>query len=130
MKGHNNDRSLREALGLEESSPYLLGDVQDYLKDILTPSRIDELYSMISNPEVRVNSNDKKWVAYTTQASENKTVFDAIREILGDNQVVWAMKKLNVIAAIDKVGTMFESDDVKMKPRIPFYILVLDFVVD
>lgn len=130
MRNHGKDRRLREALGLEDSSPYLLKDVQVYLESILTPLRIDELYKMIPNISVRINDPDKKWVAYTTQASENKTVVEAIRNILGIKEFLWIIKKDQVVEAINKVGTIFESHEVKMKPRIPFYILVLDQLVD
>lgn len=108
---------------------YKLDEVQKYLKNVMKADRVEELYNMIPNPQVRVNSDDKKWVAYTTQASENKTVVDAMKEILAIKQFLWTIKEDQVIAAIDKVGEMFESSEIKMKPRIPFYVLVLDQLV-
>ena len=108
---------------------YELKEVQEYLKNSLDKDRVEKLYNMISNPHLRVNSEDKKWVAYSTQASENKTVEDAMKEILATNQSLWIVMKDTVIDAIDRTGKMFEESDIKMKPRIPFYVLVLNQLV-
>ena len=43
-----------------------LKDVQEYLSKILSKERVEECYNLISNPQNRVNSPDKKWVAYET----------------------------------------------------------------
>jgi len=108
---------------------YKLEEVQIYLKNILDADRVEELYNMISNPHLRVNDDDKKWVAYTTQASENKTVVDAMKEILATKQFLWIVMKDKVIDAINKTGELFEENDIKKKHRIPFYVLVLDQLV-
>jgi predicted transcriptional regulator len=109
---------------------YKLEEVQKYLAEILDANRIKYLHEMISNPHLRVNSEDKKWVAYTTQASENQTVINAIKEILADHKILWQTIKDDAIEAIDKTGQMFESSNIKMKHRIPFYVLVLDQIIE
>ncbi len=97
--------------------------------------RITKLYGKISNPRLRVNSKDKQWVAYKTQASENTTVVDAIEEIM-NNDIDWILleksdkeRRNNIKKVVDKVGKIFENKLLTHKPRIPFYILVLDKLV-
>lgn len=109
---------------------YKLEEVQKYLAEVLSADRVKYLHEMISNPHLRVNSEDKKWVAYTTQASENQTVINAIKEILADHKILWQTIKNDAIEAIDKTGQMFENSNIKMKPRIPFYVLVLDQIIE
>jgi len=108
---------------------YKLEEVQEFLDNVLDSDRVEELYEMISNPHLRVNSKDKKWVAYVTQASEDQTVVDAIKEILAKHQIAWQIIKDDAIEAINKTGNMFVESDIKMKPRIPFYVLVLDQII-
>ena len=132
MLDYNEGKRLREALGLEDDSLHSLSKVQDCLKGELALNRIEKLYNMISNPDIRVNSDDKRWVAYTTQASENTTVVEAMKEILEREveQFHWKLYRETVIEAIDRVGEKFEHDNIKMKPRIPFYVLVLDQLIE
>ncbi|MDX4069847.1 MULTISPECIES: hypothetical protein [Arcobacteraceae] len=107
-----------------------LKDVQEYLSKILSKERVEECYNLISNPQNRVNSPDKKWVAYETQASENQTVVNAIQEILVNNLPSWSIPLLNDIKkAVDEVGILFENSNIEMKPRIPFYVLVLNKLI-
>lgn len=115
-----------------DGSKYMveLDEVQKYLSKVLNINRVEYLYSLISNPQVRVNSKDKQWVAYETQASENQTVIDAIKEILADHQIAWATIKNDAIEAINKTGKMFEDSNINLKPRIPFYVLVLDKILE
>ncbi|KHG33177.1 hypothetical protein [Sulfurospirillum sp. MES] len=114
---------------------YELEDVKSYIQDkllelILEDERIEKLYKMISNPELRVKDKDEKWVAYTSQASEDTTVVDAIRKILIDELPSREIPlKKEVEDAVDEVGTIFETMDISHKPRIPFYVLVLDKLV-
>lgn len=88
--------------------------------------RIEEMYNLISNPHLRVNDNDKQWVAFSSQDSENKTVEDAIKEIMKYGRLDWILEKDNVMAKIKEVGNIFLDYNIKMKPRMPFYIMVLD----
>lgn len=109
---------------LDEVTTY----IQDEMNQNLTSERIKRLYNMIDNHSVRVNNNDKKWVAFVSQASENQTVVDAMKEIL-ENVVKnfdWELLKDFVIETIDDVGEIFVSKNIKLKPRIPFYVLTLD----
>lgn len=114
---------------------YKIDEVTDYIQQTmkinLSDKRILELYNMISNPRVRVNNDDKKWVAFASQASENKTVVDAMKEILEAvlRDYNWEIIKDFVIEKIDEVGKVFVNKNIKFKPRIPFYVLVLDRVI-
>jgi len=84
------------------------------------------MYDLISNPHLRVKDDDKQWVAFSSQDSENKTVEDAMKEILGYTKLKWILMKDDIVAKINEVGNIFIEDGIKMKPRIPFYIMVLD----
>lgn len=115
---------------------YKLEDVKKYIKDNIitgtsytneTVERIEECYNLISNPFNRVNDDDKQWVAYTTQASEDVTVVDAIEEILKQNN--YDRTREVIIETVNEVGEMFESLGIELKPRIPFYVFVLDSLI-
>lgn len=107
-----------------------LKDVQEYLSKVLSKKRVEECYNLISSPQNRVNSPDKKWIAYETQASENQTVVNAIQEIFINNLPSWSIPLLNDVKnAIDEVGILFENSNIEMKPRIPFYVLVLNKLI-
>lgn len=113
---------------------YELEEVTQYIKDNIEGfyeyDRIEPLYNMISNPQVRVNSKDKQWVAYKTQASEDNTVVEAMKEILDYKEFRWIIEKENVIEAVNSVGDIFSNLGITHKPRIPFYILVLSELVE
>lgn len=113
---------------------YKLDEVLEFFKNELgaeNDERITELYNMISNPHLRVNDNDKQWVAYVTQDSENKTVEDAMKAILDVNAIDWILtEEKKVKEAIKTTGNLFINNGIKNKPRIPFYIMVLDELVD
>lgn len=115
---------------------YTLADVKDYFKSkllgrdewtISNQNRIEECYDLISNPFNRVNGKDKQWVAYVTQATEDTTVIDAIEEII-EKQGLSRSKK-DISDTVNEVGDFFVSLKVQFKPRIPFYILVLDKLI-
>lgn len=115
---------------------YTLADVKDYFKSkllgrdewtISNQNRIEECYDLISNPFNRVNGKDKQWVAYVTQASENTTVVDAIEEITDQNG--YNRTREVIIEVVDEVGEEFKSLNIDLKPRIPFYICVLDKLI-
>lgn len=105
-----------------------LKEIQKYLINVIESNRVEKLYNLIQNIPGRVNTQDKRWVACISQEQENTTVINAINEIL----------KLNNLATIDKtllhnsindVCTFFQQNNIVDKPRIPFYILVLDIYV-
>jgi len=100
------------------------------LDGIYSDERIEEMYELISDPHLRVNDDDKQWVAFSSQDLENKTVEDAMKEILGYGNFRWSIEKDNIVAKINKVGNIFIENNIKMKPRIPFYIMVLDELKD
>lgn len=107
---------------------YELEEVKEYLKDILDEDRIEECYSLITNPKLRVNSDDKKWVA-CSQETELINVFNAICEILnieGNNKNTL---KESYIEIIQDICLEFVNLEITHKPRIPFYVLVLDKII-
>ena len=111
---------------------YQLDEIIQYFDEkisTLDEERIKKLYKLISNPHLRVNSNDKQWVAYNTQASEDNTVVNAICEILDYSKLKCITKQDDIINAVDNTGELFNGLAIQMKPRIPFYILVLDELV-
>lgn len=108
---------------------HTLSDIKKYLKDnsfSITDDRIEKCYNFISNPENRVNSDDKQWVAIT-QESEKKTVVAAIKKILDDNSIKYSDETITdqITNKVDVVGNLFESKKITFKPRIPFYVLTL-----
>jgi len=110
---------------------YRLEDIIEYfnekLQHILDEERIEELYNLISNPQLRVNSEDKQWVAFATQATEDTTVHDAIRKILSEANCASVVEDIN--NAINLTGEYFQALNITHKPRIPFYIMVLNELV-
>lgn len=96
---------------------YKLEEVQKYLEELLTKERVKQCYSQITNPQQRVNSDDKKWVACSTE-HEVESVYVGLVDIAGSST------KEKVIDAIKKTCKQF--DKVTHKHRIPFYVLVLD----
>ena len=113
---------------------YKLNEIIEFFHDeeleIISDERIEEMYNLISNPDIRVNDDDKQWVAFSSQNSEVETVGEAIKEILGYDDFRWFIKKDNIVAKINKVGNIFIENNIKMKPRIPFYIMVLNELKD
>lgn len=107
---------------------YKLEEVKEYLKNVLDAERIEKCYSLITNPESRVNSDDKKWVA-CSQDSELITVFNAICEILNINKNEINKFQDLYIGIIQDICLKFTEWEVTYKPRIPFYVLVLDKII-
>jgi hypothetical protein len=115
---------------------YKLADVKDYLKNKLlgrdewakiNQNRIDKCYNLISNPFNRVNDDDKRYVAYVTQASENITVIDEIEEILNENG--YTRTREDIIEIVDDVGELFQAKGLDLKERIPFYVLTIGLLI-
>jgi hypothetical protein len=99
-----------------------LEDVKKYLKENgfgLSDERVEECYSLITNPEKRFNDLDKKWVA-CEQEHEKSTVKDVM-------DIVIVFSETYVKNAVAK--TCKEFDDITHKPRIPFYVLVIDKLI-
>jgi len=110
---------------LEEIQEYILNDLR--MSANITESRIKKLYDIIPNIEMRVNDDDKKYVACVTEDYENSTVFKAIQILIKD-ELKKTVSKLVLIDAIKEVCRRFQKLKINNKPRIPFYILVLDKV--
>ncbi|CAA6799761.1 MAG: Unknown protein [uncultured Sulfurovum sp.] len=113
---------------------YKLDEVIEFFKNEdlynIEEDRIKEMYGFISNPYLRVNDTDKQWVAYTSQESEVTTVANAMKEIFRYSRLAWTKEEDKVIDTIHQVGDIFIQNQTTMKPRIPFYIIVLDKLKD
>ena len=107
---------------------YKLEEVKEYLKNVLDAERIEKCYKLITNPELRVNSDDKRWVA-CSQETELITVFNAICEILNINKNDRNDFQDSYLEIIQDVCLQFVEWKVNNKPRIPFYVLVLDKII-
>ncbi|MEV9642951.1 hypothetical protein [Aliarcobacter butzleri] len=106
---------------------YELERVKAYLAKVLSAQRVEQCYNLIPNPFNRVNDADKQWVAYVTQASEDITVINAIEEIIEEQGL--SRSKKDIIDTVNEVGDFFVSCEEQFKPRIPFYVLVLDKLI-
>ncbi|MCK5294895.1 MAG: hypothetical protein KAJ49_09600 [Arcobacteraceae bacterium] len=103
---------------------HILEDVQEYLNDRnsgLSDARIKECHDLISNLASRVNTNDKQWVA-CEEDHEIRTVVDAIDDILNEQY-----STSDISDAVTKTCEQFSS--ISHKPRIPFYVLVIDKLI-
>lgn len=117
---------------------YKLEDIKEYFLEIFTETtdyefiindnRIEELYKLIYAPYVRVNDNDKKWIAYSSQDHERNLAIKSIKNILDDNSISYTNDTIvaHITNNVDQVGKIFDKNSISHKPRIPFYILVLN----
>ncbi|MGB3751530.1 MAG: hypothetical protein WA945_08175 [Arcobacteraceae bacterium] len=107
---------------------YELIDVIDYMKErdllVIDENRVELLYTGIENPSAHVKTRDELYIAYETDASENTTAVNAILKIANDMADSVITKDM-IKDCVDEIGILFEEKSIKMKPRIPFYILVL-----
>ena len=115
---------------------HTLDGVKDYFKNKLlgkdewstiNQNRIEECYNLISNPFNRVNDDDKRYVAYVTQASEDTTAVDAIAEILNENGYI--SNREDIIEIVNNVGEFFQAKGIRLKERIPFYVLAIGMLI-
>ncbi|MDX4026771.1 hypothetical protein NG782_10325 [Aliarcobacter cryaerophilus] len=107
---------------------YKLTEVQEYLKNILSAQRVEQCYKLISNPKERVNTEDEQWVA-CEQEHELKTVLNAINEILEEDGHDLLNHQDVLFNIIEEICELFQKNEITHKPRIPFYVLVLDRVI-
>lgn len=77
---------------------------------------IESYYDLISNPQNRVNDEDKKWVACSDD--ERETVKSAIKEFVNETDQ-------RIEAAIDETCELFKNKEITHKLRIPFYIATM-----
>jgi len=102
---------------------HTLKEVQEYLSNLsISKDRIKDCYDLIDYPISRVNTEDKKWVA-CQQGHEKSTVVDAIDEILDEKYLT-----SDIQDAVTTTCKQFEK--VTHKHRIPFYVLVIDKLID
>ncbi|MDX4069134.1 hypothetical protein [Aliarcobacter skirrowii] len=109
---------------------HTLSDVKEYLQDnsfSITDDRIKKCYDLIPNPEVRVNSDDKQWVACVTQDFEEQTTIDAIAKIFSKDRDLLTDEDIKEQA--EEVCKIFKRKEISHKPRIPFYVLMIDRII-
>lgn len=108
------------------TNPVELEDVKIWLKEnglsVSNETRLKECYNHITNPSKRANSKDKQWVACGDD-SELLTVTNAIDKVTSDKYT-----KGDVELAV--ACTCIEFLEIHQKPRIPFYVKVLDELLD
>ena len=101
---------------------HTLEEVQEYLNKLsISNDRIKKCYDLISNPVLRVNTEDEKWVA-CEQDHEKNTVVDAIDKILDEKY-----EASDILDAVTSTCNQFAK--ITHKHRIPFYVLVLDKLI-
>lgn len=109
---------------------YTLSDVKEYLKDnsfTISDERVKKCYDYIYAPYSRVNDEDKKWIAYSTQEYEKEAAIKAIKKILDHSSIKYTAETIigHITNKVDEVGKLFETKKITHKSRIPFYVLVL-----
>lgn len=106
---------------------YTLKEVQKYLKKLkITDERIEECYKLIPNPEERVDDQDEMWVA-CTQDHEKSTAYKAIKKIC--NSFDTTITDQSIKDSRDTTCTQFKKVNLRMKHRIPFYVIMLDKLI-
>lgn len=116
---------------------HTLSDVKKYFLDtytktedlnfIISPEKIEAYYNLIYAPHSRVNDEDKQWIAYSTEEYERETAIKAIKKILDHKKISYTPETImaRITSRVDEVGYIFEDNNLTLKPRIPFYVLVL-----
>ncbi|MCG3690129.1 hypothetical protein [Aliarcobacter butzleri] len=114
---------------------HTLSDVKKYLKDksfTISDERLTKYYGYIKKYNSRVDDKDKQWIAYSSQDYERTTAISAIKKISDNRSFGYPEGYTNediikrITSKVDLVGTLFETKKITHKPRIPFYVLVLD----
>ncbi len=106
---------------------YKLQEVQDYLKKLkITEERIEECYNLIPDPEERVNDQDEMWVACTVD-HEKSSAYKAIKKIV--NSFDTTITDQSIKDSRDVTCDQFKNLKLRMKHRIPFYVIMLDKLI-
>lgn len=82
---------------------------------------IKKKFNSIDNIEQRVNTPDKQWVA-CEQTHEVTTVVNAIKHIISPAKPT----NPTVEEVVETTCEEFQSKNIDKKPRIPFYVVVLN----
>lgn len=98
---------------------------------IISDKRIEACYDLIYAPYSRVNDDDKQWIAYSTQEYEKEAAIKAIKKILDHSSIKYTAETIigQITNKVDEVGKLLETNKITHKPRIPFYVLVLDKLI-
>ncbi|CAA6807761.1 MAG: Unknown protein [uncultured Sulfurovum sp.] len=102
---------------LKETTTYIQ---ETFPENEITEERVEECYIEITNPANRIKGNDEPWVA-CEEEHELNSVLTAMDKILVN------MDEDKVKDRIEYVCQVFQSKEISHKPRIPFYVLVLDW---
>ena len=107
-------------INIAEAQIMSLKEVQEYLvgqHKILTNSRVEKLYEMITNVDIRVDDADEKWVAFCTQGHEKVTVEDAIKKIIVENTGFTEVSTDIISELVDEAGYWFVKRRINLKPN-------------
>ena len=92
-------------------------------------NRILEMYHLLANPNLKLDTNEE-FLDYTNQESNVTSIANIIKEVFGYSRFAWTKEEDKVIDTIHQVGAIFIDNQITMKPKIPFYIMVLDKLRD
>lgn len=112
-------------IDLEEIQSYIINDLR--MNGRITESRIKRLYDIIPDKDMRINDDDKKFVACVTENYENSTVYKAIKKLIKED-IRKNVLDSTIRDAVKDTCVRFRNLQINDKPRIPFYILVLNKV--
>ena len=109
---------------IKEIQMYRFDEVQKYLANLMTGSRVKKCYDLISKPKLRVNTEDKKWVN-CLKDHELESITNDIMVILNFE----SEKQLIVEKKVKEVCKIFSNRNAVNKHRIPFYVLVINQLI-
>ncbi|MCG3680286.1 hypothetical protein [Aliarcobacter butzleri] len=94
-------------------------------KDKISEDKMESYFEEIKNKVDRINDLDKQWVA-CNQEHEKYTVIKAMEKLNTIDMFLNKITKEMVSNIIDEICKSMSDKNIIHKPRIVFYILVLD----
>lgn len=94
-------------------------------KDKISEDKMESYFEEIKNKVDRINDLDKQWVA-CNQEHEKYTVIKAMEKLNTIDMFLNKITKEMVSDIIDEICKSMSDKNIIHKPRIVFYILVLD----
>lgn len=109
---------------------YQIEDVKKFCnieKFAITENEIETAYKKIPDPKKRINNGNKQWLIFDKENDIHTEIEKELKEILGVNEAIWVVVfKDNIKKAINKIGKLMIDRKIHQKPKIPFYVLVLN----
>ncbi|MCG3690105.1 hypothetical protein [Aliarcobacter butzleri] len=94
-------------------------------KNKISENKMENYFEEIKNKVDRINNLDKQWVA-CNQEHEKYTVIKAMEKLNTIDMFLNKITKEMVSDIIDEICKSMSDKNIVHKPRIVFYILVLD----